>query len=196
MSLAYRSSTVTGAILFAAALVMVPVAQTVMAEPASSDTLVTIQSDIPTAGDLALETPVISDASFTNAETSARSTVSDAEIECVAKVVHHEAGNQSRDGQLAVAHVMINRSRSQLFPSDVCGVANQPRQFFNLASYNPRRDTAMWRSAMEVATAALNGESEDTSQGAMFFHAAYARPDGFFRTRKRVVQLEDHIFYR
>src|SRR3954464_8949261 len=36
----------------------------------------------------------------------------DAELTCLAKVVVHEAGNQPRAGQLAVAQVVMNRVRS------------------------------------------------------------------------------------
>src|SRR3954471_12603 len=39
----------------------------------------------------------------------------DAELTCLAKVVVHEAGNQPRAGQLAVAQVVMNRVRSGRF---------------------------------------------------------------------------------
>src|SRR4051812_26291967 len=39
----------------------------------------------------------------------------DQELTCLAKIVHHEAGNQSAAGQLAVAQVVMNRVRSGRF---------------------------------------------------------------------------------
>lgn len=120
----------------------------------------------------------------------------DAELECMAKVVVHEAGNQSRRGQLAVAQLIMNRIVSGRFPTTACGVANQRGQFFATASYNPPRDSAPWASAVEVSRQAREGNAEPVAPGALFFHAAYASADSFFRTRQRVATLGDHIFYR
>lgn len=113
------------------------------------------------------------------------------ELDCLAKVVLHEAGNQSRTGQLAVAQVVMNRVRSPRFPDSVCAVVMQRGQFFNVHAYNPRRD-ARWRTALEVARDALTGESEPVIGQALFFHAASAR--AFNRTR--VGRIGDHVFYR
>ena len=46
----------------------------------------------------------------------------DPELECMAKVVHHEAANQSLKGQLAVAQLILNRVKSPLFPKSICAV--------------------------------------------------------------------------
>jgi len=113
------------------------------------------------------------------------------ELDCLAKVVLHEAGNQSRTGQLAVAQVVMNRVRSPRFPDTVCDVVMQRGQFFNVHAYNPRHD-ARWRTAVEIARDALAGESEPVIGRALFFHAASAR--SFNRTR--VGRIGDHIFYR
>jgi spore germination cell wall hydrolase CwlJ-like protein len=113
------------------------------------------------------------------------------ELECLAKVVLHEAGNQSRTGQLAVAQVVMNRVRSPRFPDTVCDVVMQRGQFFNVHAYHPRRDSR-WATAVEVARDALSGESEPVIGNALFFHAASAAS---FR-RTRVGRIGDHVFYR
>lgn len=120
----------------------------------------------------------------------------DAELECMAKVVHHEAANQARRGQLAVAQLIMNRVESGRFPRTICGVTNQRGQFFDTASYNPRRDDKRWRTAVEVAAEARDGDAEHVVPKAMFYHAAYQAPTSWFRTRTRVTKLGDHIFYR
>jgi spore germination cell wall hydrolase CwlJ-like protein len=120
----------------------------------------------------------------------------DSELECMAKVVHHEAGNQSHRGQLAVAQIIMNRVESGRFASTICGVANQPGQFFRTAAYNPSRDTDQWRSAVAVAREARDGTSADVVPGALFFRAAYSSTTSFFRTRQQVASLGDHVFYR
>ena len=121
----------------------------------------------------------------------------DPELECVAKVVHHEAANQSRVGQLAVAQIIVNRARTGgRFPTTLCDVANQPGQFFNVTGYNPRRDTRQWRTAVEVADEAIKGSSDDVTNGAYYYHATGQAPNRFFQSRRRVLTLGDHIFYR
>jgi N-acetylmuramoyl-L-alanine amidase len=122
--------------------------------------------------------------------------LSDAQLECLAKVVLHEAGNQPRQGQLAVAQLIMNRVAHGRFGETVCQVVNQPGQFFRTASYNPRRDSAAWANAVEVSRQAMGGQGEAVVPGAIFFHAAYAAPNAFFRTRTRLTTVGDHVFYR
>jgi N-acetylmuramoyl-L-alanine amidase len=116
-------------------------------------------------------------------------------INCMAKVVHHEAGNQPRNGKIAVAHVLVNRVK-QGFADNVCAVAQQPGQFFRIDRYHPDRKSEGWAEAVDVARTVMAGESRDWSKGALFFHANWAKPDRFFRGRTKVAQLEDHDFYR
>lgn len=122
------------------------------------------------------------------------SQVVDAELTCLAKVVVHEAGNQSREGQMAVAQVVMNRlndSRGR-FGRTICGVIMQRGQFFNVHAYNPPRN-ARWRTAVEIARQARDGDHPPVIGNALFFHAAYAAP---FRGRTRVGRIGDHVFYR
>lgn len=114
---------------------------------------------------------------------------------CMAKVIHHEAGNQPRHGQIAVGQVLLNRVEAG-FGRHVCDVANQPGQFFRLSRYKPNRRSATWAQAMDVAHSVMAGDAPDHARGALFFRAAWSRPNRFFRTRTKVVRLDDHIFYR
>lgn len=116
-------------------------------------------------------------------------------VNCVAKVVHHEAGNQPREGKIAVAHVLMNRVKRG-FGDNVCAVAKQPGQFFRIDRYHPDRASEGWAEAVDVARTVLAGEARDWSKGALFFHANWAKPDRFFRSRTKVARLDDHDFYR
>lgn len=117
----------------------------------------------------------------------------DAELDCLAKIVLHEAGNQSRTGQLAVAQVVMNRVHSGRFASTICGVMRQRGQFNNISGFSPRHD-ARWRLALEVAHEARDGLSAPVVGNALFFRAVYSA--GTFRNRTRVSQIGAHIFYR
>jgi len=117
-------------------------------------------------------------------------------VECMAKVVLHEAGNQPREGKIAVAQTLVNRLKAGRFGDTICEVANQKGQFFHIAGFHPRRDTDGWQSAVEVAHEVLAGSADPVAPGAMFFRASYAPTNAFFRTRERVATVGAHIFYR
>jgi len=130
------------------------------------------------------------------AQNDAADTIDAASLECMAKVVNHEAGNQKRKGQIAVAQTLVNRLKAGRFGDSICAVANQPGQYFDTASYNPPRDTAQWAEAVDVSRAVLSGNAEVVAPGAMFFRASYSSTNRFFRTRQRVTTVGAHVFYR
>jgi len=120
----------------------------------------------------------------------------DKQLECMAKVVLHEAANQPRSGQLAVAQLIMNRVGQDRFGDSVCEVVNQPGQFFRTASFNPRRDGDRWATAVEVSRQAMAGHGDQIVPGAVFYHSAHSSPNRFFRTRERLTMVGDHVFYR
>ncbi|PXA99131.1 cell wall hydrolase [Nostoc sp. 3335mG] len=114
------------------------------------------------------------------------------EVECVAKVVVHEAGNQPHKGQLAVAQVIRARMKSGRFADSACGVVKQRGQFFNVDAYDPPRNNGRWDNAVDIAKRTLSGKGDDVVPGALFFHSAGAS----MPKRTRVAQIADHTFYR
>ena len=48
---------------------------------------------------------------------------------CLALALYHEARGESRQAQLMVARVIINRVESKRWPSSICGVVMEDRQF-------------------------------------------------------------------
>ena len=114
-----------------------------------------------------------------------------AQVECVAKIIIHEAGNEPRDGRVAVAQVIRTRIKSGRFAADACAVAKQRGQFFDVDAYDPPR-TARWNDAVAIATDTLSGAGDDVAPGALFFHAARSPMPG----RVRVAQIGGHVFYR
>ena len=166
-----------------------------------------IETEVPAQGDDIVE-PVIAldeeaetvaeeavEAEAAPVEVTAINDTVDADLICLAKIVRHEAANQSMTGQLAVAQLVMNRVNSPRFPNTICDVAHQRGQFFNTNAYNPSRNDQRWANAMEVAIDARNGISDPVVGDAVFYHAAYVSPR-FHRSRPRVTQIEDHIFYR
>ena len=119
----------------------------------------------------------------------------DRELRCLAGAVYFESRGESLPGQLAVAHVVINRAQSGRFPTSMCGVVYQKRQFsFVRGGRMPTiREGAQWDKAVAIAQIALDGSWKNHAPGALFFHARYVSP-GWRKTR--IAQIDNHIFYR
>jgi spore germination cell wall hydrolase CwlJ-like protein len=120
-----------------------------------------------------------------------------ASVECMAKVVLHEAANQPREGKIAVAQTLVNRLKvGGRFGGSICEIVNQRGQYFRIASFHPRKNSDGWQEAVEVAHEVLAGQAEPVAPGAIYFRASYAPANAFFRTRERVATVGAHVFYR
>lgn len=118
------------------------------------------------------------------------------DLECMAEALYHEARGEGTRGQQAVAEVILNRVDSRQFPSSVCGVINQPRQFsYTIGGTKPMRNKAAILRARAIAEAALAGAPRNLTGGATYFHTPAVRPAWSHRFQ-RTVQIGRHIFYR
>ena len=119
----------------------------------------------------------------------------DAELRCLAGAVYFESRGESLPGQLAVAHVVINRAQSGRFPKSLCGVVHQKSQFsFVRGGRMPAiRKGAQWDNAVAIAQIARDGTWKNHAPGALFFHARYVSP-GWRKTR--IAQIDYHVFFR
>ena len=119
----------------------------------------------------------------------------DADTRCLANAVYFESRGESLPGQLAVAHVVINRAKSGRFPTTLCGVVHQPSQFsFVRRGKMPAvRNAVQWSNALAIAQIARDDSWQNRAPGALFFHARYVSP-GWRKTR--IAQIDNHIFYR
>jgi hypothetical protein len=122
--------------------------------------------------------------------------VGDSEMECLAGAIYFESKGEPLAGQLAVAEVIINRTKSGKYPTTLCGVVKQPSQFsFVRGGRMPpiAKDSAAWRKAVAIAHIARNELAESPVPSATSFHATYVSP----RWRmKRLATVGRHVFYR
>jgi spore germination cell wall hydrolase CwlJ-like protein len=119
-----------------------------------------------------------------------------AQQECLAGAVYFESKGEPLAGQLSVAEVILNRTRSGRFPASVCGVVKQPGQFSFVRSgrFPPiARGSLAWRRAVAVARIAMENLADGSAPKALFFHARRVSP-GWRLTR--VAAVGNHIFYR
>lgn len=125
-------------------------------------------------------------------------------LECLTQAVYYESRGEPREGQVAVAQVVMNRVSSGRYPASVCAVvfqgADRPGCQFSFACEGNRQGTAInpasWaRSqavAQEVLAAARSPNAAPT--GADHFHADYVQPK-WAGQMQRLVQIGRHIFF-
>lgn len=126
------------------------------------------------------------------------------ELKCLALNIYFEARGETREGQVAVAHVTMNRAHSRKFPDTVCGVVKHNRRpgvkhkcqfswYCDGRSDEPT-DAGAWGDAIEVAHAVYWGQEPDPTDGALWYHAIYVKPVWRHKLKRRG-QIGEHIFY-
>lgn len=93
------------------------------------------------------------------------------EIDCIATAIWHEARGEAVEGQMAVAHVVMNRVRSDKYPDTACEVVYQPYQFSHIRSAKPDRQSKAWSYAVQDAAFAYAGYTDDPTGGATHYYA-------------------------
>ncbi len=125
------------------------------------------------------------------------------EITCLAQNIYFEARSEPVAGMLAVGHVVLNRVASERFPETICKVVRQGGEqrrhrcqfswWCDGRSDKPHNKVA-WDAARLIAWFIYNGQTEDPTGGALWYHADYVNP----YWREAFVagpQIGRHIFY-
>lgn len=118
------------------------------------------------------------------------------ELRCLAGAIYFEGRGEPLAGQLAVAQVILNRTKSGRFPTGVCDVIKQRGQFSfvrrgEIPAVSPSRSA--YRTAVAVAKVALAQAWDSTAGKALYFNTPGNRPG--VRVQK-VAAIGNHIFYR
>lgn len=111
---------------------------------------------------------------------------------CMAMAVYHEARGEPLAGQVAVAHVVLNRVASDRYPNDVCEVVTQPYQFS--FDWNAPREVEAWYRAVTVAERVMAGDTVDPTGGALHYHRDDIQVSWTAGKRGRVIGR--HIFWK
>ncbi|KAF0228382.1 MAG: cell wall hydrolase [Beijerinckiaceae bacterium] len=126
------------------------------------------------------------------------------EQKCLAEAIYFESRSEPEDGQAAVAQVVLNRVKSGLYPTNVCGVVYQNRHKYKACQFTfacegkslAINDAASWSTAQRIARDVMEGESYNSAVGAStHYHATYVAPY-WSRKLKRTDRIGRHIFYR
>lgn len=124
-------------------------------------------------------------------------------LDCLTATIYYEAGNESPQGQRAVAQVVLNRLRHPTYPKTVCGVAFQGAELPTGCQFTYTCDGALirtpsaegWARARKVAEAALAGYVETSVGGATHYHTLWVVPYWQAEVAK-VATIGAHVFYR
>ena len=123
---------------------------------------------------------------------------------CLASAIYFEARGEPREGQIAVAQVVMNRVRSPAFPDTICGVVFQGQlnrkgcqfSFTCDGISDVARSPAQWRVSNRLAKKVLKGEVWlKVIDNSTHYHATYVSPP-WRRQMKRIKKIGRHIFYR
>ena len=115
---------------------------------------------------------------------------------CLALNIYHEARSESMEGQIAVAQVTLNRVAHSEWPSTICEVVYEPKQFSwtHLLKDHSATEARAWKKAQIIARDVMIGNVEDPTYGAVFYHANYVNPDwAEFLDLSKVIG--NHLFY-
>lgn len=124
-------------------------------------------------------------------------------LRCLTQAVYYEAALEPRNGQEAVAQVVLNRVRDPNFPASVCGVVYQGAERTTGCQFSFTCDGSLarppvawaWNQAESVARAALEGHVAGSVGTATHYHADYVLA-WWAPTLTKVNQIGAHIFYR
>jgi hypothetical protein len=125
------------------------------------------------------------------------------QMRCLAEAVYFEARSEPEAGQAAVAQVVLNRVRSGIFPTAVCGVVYQDRnrpfacQFSFACEGKSLRieEPGAWTVATRIAQEVVSGVNFNPKVAeALNYHANYVMPF-WAPSLRRVDRIGAHIFY-
>ena len=134
--------------------------------------------------------------------------LADSEKTCLAQAIYHEARGESREGQLAVANVIINRAFSKKYPSTICGVVFQNADkgrykcqftFACDGRSDEGRERAAWNRSLQLAEDAFHEFQQGDRPGvipnsALYYHTTAVAPK-WSHTFRRVAAIGSHVFY-
>lgn len=180
--------------------VLLPVAQDDAAQAPAPTAQVLVDTTVAPAQEVVEPKPVVAPISAASlaalVDATPHPATMDEQLRCLAGTVYFESKGESLAGQLAVAHVVINRANSGRFPKSLCGVVYQRSQFsFVRGGRMPAIPEAsrQWKNAVAIAQIAQAGNWKNQAPGALFFHARHVSPGW---GRPRIAQIDNHIFYR
>lgn len=128
--------------------------------------------------------------SLSTSSSSTTNSISNSDLNLLAKCVYAEARGESYAGQVAVAAVILNRVRSSKFPNSISGVIYQPYAF--TCVNDGQINLSPNQTAFNAAQDALNGW--DPTYGAIYYYNPKTATSSWIKTRTTTVTIGKHVF--
>jgi hypothetical protein len=173
-----------------------------------NEALEAIESVDTTTGPALTEAVLVAYAESGFQPTAKKVKLAEGEKLCLAQAIYHEARGESREGQLAVANVIINRAFSKKYPSTICGVVFQNADkgrykcqftFACDGRSDMGRERSAWNRSIKMAEEAFYEFQQGERPGVlpnsvMYYHTTQVAPR-WSHTFKRVAAIGSHVFY-
>lgn len=118
------------------------------------------------------------------------------QLKCLAKAVYHEARGEPYEGQIAVAQVVLNRTKDDNYPKTVCEVVYQPAQFSSITDTKFDEQSDAWEKAVIVAYYTYTGLiSQDLTNGATKFYNPVKVKKKPRWAKRMLAKIGNHHFY-
>ena len=124
------------------------------------------------------------------AQTAAAQPTGNKDLNLLAHLIYGEARGEPYIGQVAVAAVVLNRTRDSRFPKTIAGVIYQPGAFDAVA--DGQINLAPDATAYKAARDALNGW--DPSGGAIYYYNPNTATSKWIWSRKIIKVIGKHNF--
>ena len=128
------------------------------------------------------------------------------DLQCMAENIYYEAATQSYAGKIAVGQVVLNRLKTNGYPSTICGVIYEGSQNIHTTSCQfswtcmPRKaidkSSLYWGQSLGAAKELLTRKDTiiDITEGATNYHADYVKPP-WAKQLRFITKIDQHIFY-
>ena len=132
------------------------------------------------------------------------------EMWCLALNIYYEARSSNRADRMAVADVVINRVNHSYYPSTICEVVQQGKQYADGRMVRNRcqfswycdgksdwpTNMDAWVEAQQIAYNMLvHSDARGITEGATHYHSIMVEPY-WAETLNETVQITHHIFYK
>lgn len=143
-----------------------------------------------------LKNIILSSVLFLGITSNAQADVSkctSSDCKSIAEAVYFEARGEGKQGMIAVANVIMNRTKERKMSAS--RVVSQPGQF----SYRTRKSRAMvdktsYAEACSVAHKVMTGQIGDNTHGATYFRTVSSGTWG--RQFKQTTRIGNHAFFK
>lgn len=91
------------------------------------------------------------------------------QVKCLVDNTYYESRGESKKGQIAVVHTVLNRVKDGRFQSNPCAVVKAKGQFEWVGKAKPIKEHDTYQETKELVLEVLGGKHKDNTQGALYF---------------------------